>query len=88
VAHDIKNGRKEVDWIDNWHFGVDESSVGRSRSANSTSALRAVHTAPIETIAVATRDLLSVRRELQQSANAIGHAMSLIDALLVVRKSA
>lgn len=77
------------DFINHWHFPIDHvsGSVG-SEGATASVALDLAPTPSSQIATLPMEDLLEVRRELQRSANAVEHAMFLIDTCLNQRRSA
>jgi hypothetical protein len=88
---------RQSDWIDTWHFTIDDASGDRHGRARSRSeeretpvvgGLRLLQGSSLRTVDVSPEELLEIRRELQRSANAVQHAIDRIDSLLEVRRSA
>ncbi len=92
---------RQSDWIDTWHFPIDDLAGdphGRARARAEARAeeretplvggLRLLQGSSIRTIEVSPEELLEIRRELQRSAHAVQQAMDRIDSLLEVRRSA
>lgn len=79
----------EADFIDHWNFPIDTASdsVGREAAAAPVK-LELAPTSGSTIVTMSLDDLQDVRRELQRSANAVEHAMFLIDTYLNQRQSA